>query len=135
VARTRRASGTPLYRWVTVLGVIVAVFAVSYVAMTAQATQASYRIGQLKDRQNQLLSAQRQIRYDISAKSSAVQWDGDAARLGLSRSSSWSYLSGSQSPVALARPDPAAPAPTNTSFFDRLAIALGRPTEAQAKGR
>ena len=135
VARARRASGTPLFRWVGLLGVFVAIFAVCYVAMTAQATQASYRIGQLKDRQNQLLSAQRQVRYDIAAKSSAVQWDGDAARLGLSRSSSWSYISGSQSPVALARPEPTAPAPTNTSFFDRLAMALGRPTEAQAKGR
>ena len=135
VARARRASGTPLFRWVAVLGVLVAVFAVSYVAITAQATQASYRIGQLKHRQNQLLSVQRQIRYDISAKSSAVKWDGDAVRLGLSRSSSWSYISGSQSPVALARPEPAAPAPTNASFLDRLAIALGSPTEAQAKGR
>lgn len=117
------------------LGVLVAIFAVSYVAMTAQATQASYRIGQLKEQQNRLLSAQRQIRYDISAHSSAVQWDGDAAKLGLTRSSQWSYLAGSQSPVALARPEPAAPAPTNGSFLDRLATALGRPTEAQAKGR
>jgi len=120
---------------VALLGVLVAVFAVSYVAMTAQATQASYRIGQLKQRQTQLLSAQRQIRYDISAHSSAVQWDGDAAKLGLSRSSQWSYIAGSQSPVALARPEPTAPAPTNTGFLERLAIALGRPTEAQAKGR
>lgn len=135
VARARRATGTPLYRWVAFLGFVVAVFAVSYVAMTAQATQASYRIGQLKEQQNQLLSAQRQIRYDIASHSSAVQWDSDAARLGLSRSSQWSYISGSQSPVALARPEPSAPAPTNSSFFDRLAIALGRPTEAQAKGR
>jgi hypothetical protein len=134
-ARTHRAVGIPVYRWLALLAALVAVFAISFVAETAQATQSSYQIGQLKDQQAGLLAQQRQIRMDISRASSAVSFDGDAGKLGLVRSSQWQYLSGSQSPVALARPEPAAPAPTNPSFLDRLAVALGRPTEAQAKGR
>lgn len=134
-ARARRQSGTPIYRWFALLAVLVAIFAVSYVAETAQATQAGYQIDHLKAQQEQLRSNQRQVRYDIAAHSSAVQWDGDAGRLGLVRSSQWQYVAGGPSPVALARPDPSvAPAPS-PGVFDRLAIALGRPTEAQAKGR
>jgi len=134
-ARARRQPGTPLYRWFALLAVLVAMFAISYVAETAQATQASYQIDQLKAQQDQLRSDQRQVRYDIAAHSSAVQWDGDAANLGLVRSNQWQYVAGGQSPVALAHPDASTSAPASPGFFDRLAIALGRPTEAQAKGR
>jgi hypothetical protein len=109
---------------------------VSYVAETAQATQASYQIDQLTAQQDQLRTDQRQIKYSIAARSSAVQWDGDAAKLGLVRSSQWQYLAGAgPSPVALAHPDPSTSAPANPGLFDRLAIALGRPTDAQAKSR
>ena len=134
-ARARRQMGTPLYRWFALLAVLVAVFAISYVAETAQATQASYTIDQLKAQQDRLRNDQRQIRYDIAARSSAVQWDGDAGRLGLVRSSTWQYVAGTQSPVALAHPDPSVSAPSTPGFVDRLAIALGRPTDAQAKSR
>lgn len=134
-ARARRHTGTPLYRWVVLLAVLVAMFAISYVAETAQATQAGYQIDQLQSQQQQLRNDQRQVRYDIAAHSSAVQWDSDAARLGLVRSAQWQYVAGGQSPVALAHPDPSTDAPASPGFFDRLAIALGRPTEAQAKGR
>jgi outer membrane murein-binding lipoprotein Lpp len=133
--RARRPASTPLYRWLALLAVLVGLFAISYVAETAQATQASYQISQLKAQQERLLNDQRQTRYDIAAHSSAVQWDGDAARLGLARSSQWQYVPASQAPVALARPEPAAPASAGESFFDRLAVALGRPAEAQARGR
>jgi outer membrane murein-binding lipoprotein Lpp len=127
--------GTPLYRWFALLTVLVGVFAISYVAETAQATQASYAIDQLKAQQDQLRNDQRQVRYDIAARSSAVQWDGDAARLGLVRSSQWQYVAGTQSPVALAHPDPTLSTPATPGFVDRLAIALGRPSDAQAKSR
>ncbi|MEA2682694.1 MAG: hypothetical protein QOK05_1022 [Chloroflexota bacterium] len=133
--RARRAAGTPLYRWVILLGILVAIFAIAFVAETAQATQASYQIGQLNAEHNRLLAQQGQIQMEISRASSAVSFDGDAGKLGLVRSSQWQYLPGGQSPVALARQEPAAPAQANPSFFDRLAVALGRPTEAQAKGR
>jgi hypothetical protein len=51
------------------------------------------------------------------------------------RSSQWQYLLGSTSPVALAKPDPQSNGNANRSWLDQLALALGRPTEAQAKGR
>ena len=133
--RARRQHGTPLYRWFVLLAVLVAVFAISFVAETAQATQAGYQIDHLKAQQEQLRSDQRQVRYEIAAHSSAVQWDGDAAKLGLVRSNRWQYVTGAPNPVALAHPDPSTSAPSNPGFLDRLAIALGRPAEAQAKGR
>lgn len=133
--RARRAVRIPLYRWLALLGVLVAIFAIAFVAETAQATQASYQIGRLNDQHNQLMAQQGEIQMEIARASSAVSFDGDAGKLGLVRSSQLQYLPGTQSPVALARQQPAAPAPANESFFDRLAIALGRPTEAQAKGR
>jgi hypothetical protein len=127
--------GIPVYRWLALLGVLVAIFAIAFVAETTQATQASYQIGQLSDEHNRLMAQQGQIQVEIARASSAVSFDGDAGKLGLVRSAQWQYLPGSESPVALARQQPAAPAQAGPSFFDRLAIALGRPTEAQAKGR
>jgi len=115
--------------------VLVGLFAVSYVAETAQATQASYQIDQLKAQAARLSNDQRQIRYDIAAHSSAVQWDGDASRLGLVRSNQWQYVAGGTSPVALAHAEPSVATAAPAGFFDRLAVALGRPTEAQARGR
>ncbi|MFN2463625.1 MAG: hypothetical protein ABR573_06965 [Candidatus Dormibacteria bacterium] len=135
MARARRQPGTPLYRWFAFLAVLVAIFAISYVAETAQSTQAGYQIDQLKAQQDRLRSDQHQVKYDIAARSSAVQWDGDASRLGLVRTNQWQYIAGTQSPVALAHPDPAQVAPANPGFMDRLAVALGRPAEAQARGR
>jgi len=133
--RARRQPGTPLYRWFALLAVLVGLFAVSYVAETAQATQASYQIDQLKAQAARLSNDQRQIRYDIAAHSSAVQWDGDASRLGLVRSNQWQYVAGGTSPVALAHAEPSVATAAPAGFFDRLAVALGRPTEAQARGR
>ncbi|HEY8740761.1 MAG TPA: hypothetical protein VIN56_09240 [Candidatus Dormibacteraeota bacterium] len=133
--RARRAVGTPLYRWIALLVAIVSIFAISFVAETAQVTQSSYQIGRLTDQQANLLAEQRQILMDIARASSAVSFDGDAGKLGLVRSSQWQYLQGAQTPVALARPQAVSTDQAPPSFLDRLGLALGRPTEAQAKGR
>jgi hypothetical protein len=113
----------------------VSVFGVAYVAETAAATQASYQIATLKQEQSDMRAQQQQIRYQISLATSAGQIDGDAAKLGMVRSSQWQYLPGSTSPVAMARTDPQTSGNAGRSWFDQLALALGRPTEAQAKGR
>jgi hypothetical protein len=133
-ARARRAHGAGI-RWIVLWIALLSVFALAYVAETAAATQASYQISNLKQRQAELLAQQQQTRFQISLATSAGQIDGDAAKLGMVRSSQWQYLPGSNSPVALARADPQTNANPNRSWFDQLAVVLGRPTEAQAKGR
>jgi hypothetical protein len=133
-ARVRRAHGTG-FRWIVLWIALLSIFALAYVAETAAATQASYQISSLKQRQSELLAQQQQTRFQISLATSAGQIDGDAAKLGMIRSSQWQYLPGSSSPVALARPDTQTTASPNRSWLDQLALVLGRPTEAQAKGR
>jgi hypothetical protein len=133
-ARVRRAHSAGI-RWIVLWMALLSVFALAYVAETAAATQASYQISNLKQRQAELLAQQQQTRFQISLATSAGQIDGDAARLGMVRTSQWQYLRGSSSPVALAKPEPQTNATPSRSWFDQLAVVLGRPTEAQAKGR
>ncbi len=132
-ARVRRAHGAG-FRWILLSIGLLSIFGVAYVAETAAATQASYQIGALKLKQAHLQAEQQQIRYQISLATSAGKIDGDAARVGLVRSSQWQYLPGSSSPVALARPAPQTTGSTDRSWLEQLALAFGRPTEAQAKG-
>jgi hypothetical protein len=133
-ARVRRSHSTGI-RWILLWIALLSVFGVAYVAETAAATQASYQISNLKQRQSELFAQQQQTRFQISLATSAGQIDADAAKLGMVRSSQWQYLAGSTSPVALARPEPQTTASPNRSWLDQLALVLGRPTEAQAKGR
>ena len=114
---------------------MLSIFGIAYVSETAAATQSSYQIGNLKLKQARLEAEQQQIRYQISLATSAGKIDGDAARVGMVRSSQWQYLPGSSSPVALAKPDSPTNAVPSRSWLDQLALVLGRPTEAQAKGR
>jgi hypothetical protein len=133
-ARVRRAHSAG-FRWIVLWIALLSVFALAYVAETAAATQASYQIANLKQHQSLLQAQQQQTRFQISLATSAGQIDGDAARLGMVRSSQWQYLPGSSSPVALAKPDAPTNAGPSRSWLDQLALVLGRPTEAQAKGR
>jgi hypothetical protein len=131
-ARARRAHGAA-FRWIMLSIGLLSIFGIAYVSETAAATEASYQIGNLKLRQARLQAEQQQVRYQITVATSAGKIDGDAARVGMVRSSQWQYLPGSSSPVALARPAPPTANP-NRSWLEQLALALGRPTEAQAKG-
>lgn len=130
-----RRSRPATFKWIVLWIVTVSVFGIAYVAETAAATQASYQIATLKQQQSDLHVQQQQSRYQISLATSAGQIDGDAAKLGMVRSNQWQYLPGSTSPVALAKPDPQSNGNATRSWLDQLALALGRPTEAQAKGR
>ena len=114
---------------------VLCVVALAYVAETAAATQSSYQITALKAEQRRLLAEQEQIRYEISLASSAGRLDADAHRIGLVQSPSRVYLPPGSNPIALARTEPGADRVPARSFLEQLAIALGRPTEAQAKGR
>jgi hypothetical protein len=133
-ARARRTRGAGI-GWVLIAFVLLGVLGLAYVAETATATQASYQIGALKAEQNQLLAEQQQIRYQISLQSSAGRIDADASRLGMVRSAAWQYVAGSTSPVALTRTEPGTDNRETRSLMDQLAIALGRPTVAEARGR
>ncbi len=133
-ARTRRAT-TPLFGWLVSLMLLLSLFAISYVSETAAATEASYQISKLKAQQLQLQSQQEQIRYQISMASSAGRLDADAGKLGMVRQGQYTYIAATGSPVALNHVDPGASDRGAGSWFDRLAVAFGRPTEAQAKGR
>lgn len=133
-ARARRP-GTPLFGWLLFLMAVLSVFAISYVSETAAATESSYRISQLKAARLQLDSEQQQIRYQISMASSAARLDAGAGSLGLVRQVQYTYIAQTESPVALNHIDPGAADAAQGSWVDRLAVAFGRPTEAQAKGR
>jgi hypothetical protein len=133
-ARARRAE-VKGFRWVIGLLVVVCAAAVAYVSETATATQASYQINQLKAEQGQLKAQQQQVRYLISQASSAGALDSDASKLGMVRAPAWQYLPGSQDPVALARTDPTREDQPRLTWVDHLALALGRPTTAQARDR
>jgi len=109
----------------------VCTLALTYVAESATATQASVRINQLKAQQAQLLAAQQQIRYQISVAQSAGRLDQDANKLGLVAPAQWQYVPGATSPVALSKGEPAQ-SEESRSWVDQLAIALGRPAEAEA---
>lgn len=134
VPRARRARPKG-FAWIAFAIGLCGVFGLSYVSETAAATQASYQIANLRVAQQRLVGEQQQIRYQISLASSAGRLDADAGRLGLVRSGQWQYLAGSTSPVALAHPDSGTSDRQARSWLDQLAIALGQPTEAQAKGR
>lgn len=131
--RVRRAHGAG-FRWILLAIVLLSICGVAYVSETAAATQASYQIGNLKLKQARLEAQQQQIRYQISLATSAGKIDGDASRVGMVRSSQWQYLPGASSPVALAKPAPQTWGNPNRSWLEQLALVLGRPTEAQAKG-
>jgi hypothetical protein len=89
----------------------------------------------LKQKQAKLVAEQQEIRYQISQNESAIRLDGDAARLGMVRVSPQKYIAGGNNPVALVRGEPGTTYRENRGWLDQLAIALGRPTEVQAKGR
>jgi hypothetical protein len=129
-SRARRKPSTGFGKTVLVIGGM-CTLALAYVAESANATQAGVKINQLKAQQAQLLAEQQQIRYQISLAQSAGRLDQDAQKLGLVPSGQWQYVGGATSPVALSKGDPA-PAPESRSWIDQLAIALGRPTEAEA---
>jgi hypothetical protein len=133
-ARARRARGAG-FRWIFLSIGLLSIFGIAYVSETAAATQSSYQIGNLKLKQARLEAEQQQIRYQITVATSAGRIDGDAAQLGMVRSNQWQYLPGSSSPVALARPAPQTGGGSNRSWLEQLALVLGRPTEAQAKGQ
>ena len=133
-ARTRRPS-TSLFGWIVFLVALLSLFAISYVSETAAATEASYQISKLKADATQLESQQQQIRYQISMASSAGRLDADAGSLGLVRQGQYTYIPATQAPVALNHVDAGAAGAGQGSWLDRLAVAFGRPTEAQAKGR
>lgn len=133
VARVRRAQGAG-FGWILLAIGLLSIFGIAYVSETAAATQASYQISNLKLKQASLQAEQQRIRYQITVATSAGKIDGDAAKLGMVRSSQWQYLPGSSSPVALARPAPPTGGNSSRSWLEQLALALGRPTEAQAKG-
>ena len=68
-------------------------------------------------------------------QSSVGRLDADANKLGLVRATAWQYLQGSISPVALSRTEPGADGTESRSLVDQLAVALGRPTTVEARGR
>lgn len=132
-ARQRRAQLG--FGWTALAILLLCVVALAYVFETAAATQASYQITSLKVEQRRLLAEQEQVRYEISLASSAGRLDADARRIGLIQSPNRVYVASAGNPIALARTEPGLEKAPARGFLDQLAVALGRPTEAQARGR
>jgi hypothetical protein len=132
-ARQRRPQVS--FGWAAVGIIVLCAIALVYVSETAAATQASYQITSLKAEQRRLLAEQEQVRYEISLASSAGRLDADARRIGLVQTPNRVYVPSGANPIALARTEPGLEKAPARTFLDQLAVALGRPTEAQAKGR
>ncbi|MHB8508263.1 MAG: hypothetical protein ACYDGR_06390 [Candidatus Dormibacteria bacterium] len=132
-AHARRARGG--FTWALAVVCLVGGLAMAYVSEAAGATQASYRISALKAEQHRLLAEQEATRYAISLASSAGLLDADATRDGMVQAPTRQYLRGAENPIAMARPDDFIAGASHRSLVDQLAIALGRPTVAEAKGR
>jgi hypothetical protein len=72
------------------------------VAQSAAATQASYQINALKDRQARLLAEQDQLQSELAQVRAPSRVAAMAQNLGMGQPARWQYVPGSASPIALA---------------------------------
>ncbi|HYM49641.1 MAG TPA: hypothetical protein VET65_03610 [Candidatus Limnocylindrales bacterium] len=72
------------------------------VAQSASATQASYQINALKDRQAHLLAEQDQLQSQLAQIRAPSRVASVALTLGMGQPARWQYVTGSPSPIALA---------------------------------
>ena len=77
------------------------------VAQSAAATQASYQIGALKDRQARLLAEQDQLQSELAQVRAPSRVAAVAQTLGMGQPARWQYVPGARSPIALAPQRPA----------------------------
>lgn len=76
------------------------------VAQSAAATQASYQISALKDRQQRLVAEQDQLQSQLAQAQAPSRVASVASTLGMGQPARWQYLPGSASPIALAPTSP-----------------------------
>ncbi len=102
------------------------------VAQSAAATQASYQITALKQKQAQLLAEQDQLQSQLLQARGANRVAVAAEALGMTHPTRWQYLSGARSPIALA-PHAEGHGPVVTGVLAVLTTLFGRPLGPQGQ--
>jgi cell division protein FtsL len=112
------------------------VLAIAYLVVSAQATQTSYQLDNLKSQNTQLLAEQDQLRYDDARMHTPAGVAAAAAAAGMQHTNLPHYAG--YQPVAVNLDAPIGPArPADTPPWQRAlaAIASGVAKDAQAAGR
>ena len=103
------------------------------VAQSAAATQASYQIGALKDRQARLLAEQDQLQSQLAQVRAPSRVATAAQTLGMGQPARWQYVPGAASPIALAPRRPAErPGGLLAGVLAVVGTLVGRSTDGQA---
>jgi hypothetical protein len=121
------------------LGVgVVLVCVLFYLALAAQATQASYDITRLQDQQRQLLAEQDQLRYQEVTLHAPAQVQQQAAQSGMQRAAPVTYVPSSAVAIDLQAPI-GDPATDQTPLWERAMASLltmaGGTRDVMAAGR
>ena len=119
-----------------VAGVLL-VCVLSYLALSAQITQASYDIAKLQKQQSQLLATQDQLQYQEISLHAPARVQSEAAQAGMQRGSPTTYVSAQPIAIDLQAPDGAGPSDL-TPLWQRAVAALiskvGGTRDAMAAG-
>ena len=109
----------------------------SYLALSAQITQASYDIARLQDQQSQLLSQQDQLRYQEISLHAPARVQAEAAASGLQRGTPVVYVTAPDLSIDLSAPDGAGPTDV-TPLWERAVAGIisrvGGAKDAMAAG-
>lgn len=109
---------------------LIAACLVVYLLVVAQATKASYQIGQLRGQQAQLLAEQQQLRYQEASLTAPARIEQEAAAAGMQRAAPSRYVS-----FRPAQVDAEAPLgrdrPAGEPLWQRLLAAVARGVGAQ----
>jgi cell division protein FtsL len=118
------------------MGAVILVFgALTVVAESAAATQASYQITALKQEQAQLQATSEQLQTELAQATAANRVDAAARLLGMTHPSHWQYLSMASSPIALGPHSAQEGRPASLLLNQLVAVVrevIGRPVGAVA---
>ena len=131
-----RRLGAASFPRVAAAGVALMALAITYLVMTAQATQTAYEVDALKRQNAQLHAEQALLRYQTTRMHTPAGVQTAAAAAGMQRSNRARYAA--QQPVAIDLDAPIGPAPqADESLWQRALAVLagGAPKGAQASER
>jgi len=101
-------------------------FVLSYLALSAQITQASYDISKFQNQQSQLLAAQDQLQYQEISLHAPARVQSDAAQAGLQRGSPSTYVPAQPIAIDLQAPDGAGPTDVTPLWQKAVAALVSR---------
>jgi hypothetical protein len=131
-----RRLGVTSFPRVYAAGVALMTLVITYLVMTAQATQTSYDVDGLKRQNTQLHAQQEQLRYQAIRMRTPAGVQTAATAAGMQRSNRAQYAAAQPVAIDLSAPI-GPPRPTDEPLWQRALAFLsgGAPRDAQAAGR